>query len=207
MSLIVVSTRQHRLVIFLGLAFALSWWAWPLYVLDLSPTPFFACGPLVAALVVIAMTEGWSGYRTLGARMIHWLVGWRWWVVGLGIPLAVLVVAALANIAIWDAPTPVLADLAWPTLALVFAVRFINPLDGPLGEEPGWRGYALPQLQTGRAPLGAAFILGLLVALWHVPLVMTGQLAETQHPNGQLPQLPLSARYRAARSAVWDCSS
>lgn len=115
--------------------------------------------------------------------------------------------AALANIAIWDAPTPVLADLAWPTLALVFAVRFINPLDGPLGEEPGWRGYALPQLQTGRAPLGAAFILGLLVALWHVPLVMTGQLAETQHPNGQLPQLPLSARYRAARSAVWDCSS
>jgi hypothetical protein len=88
MSLIVVSTRQHRLVIFLGLAFALSWWAWPLYVLDLSPTPFFACGPLVAALVVIAMTEGWSGYRTLGARMIHWLVGWRWWIVGLGIPLA-----------------------------------------------------------------------------------------------------------------------
>jgi small neutral amino acid transporter SnatA (MarC family) len=60
MSSIVVWTRQHRLVIFLGLAFALSWWAWPLYVLDLFPTPFFACGPLVAALVVIGMTEGWS---------------------------------------------------------------------------------------------------------------------------------------------------
>lgn len=67
--------------------------------------------------------------------------------------------------------------MAWPTLALVFAVRFVNPLDGPPGEEPGWRGYALPQLQTGRAPLGAALIFGLFVALWHLPLVMTGQLA------------------------------
>jgi uncharacterized protein len=102
------------------------------------------------------MTEGWSGYRSLGARMIHWQVGWRWWIVALGMPLAVLVVAALANIAIWGTPAPVLADMAWPTLVLVFAVRFVNPLDGPLGEEPGWRGYALPQLQTGRPPIGCS---------------------------------------------------
>jgi hypothetical protein len=63
-------TRQHRVVAFFGAAFVLSWWAWPLYALDLSPAPFFACGPLIAALVVIGVTEGWSGYRTLGARMI-----------------------------------------------------------------------------------------------------------------------------------------
>jgi uncharacterized protein len=154
-----VWARQHCLVVFLGLAFALSWWVWPLYALSLSPTPFFACGPLVAALVVIGITEGWSGYRMLGARMIHWKVGWQWWIVALGTPLAVLAVAAIANVAIWGAPIPVLADRAWPNLALVFAVRFVNPLDGPLGEEPGWRGYALPLLQAGRAPLGAALIL------------------------------------------------
>jgi membrane protease YdiL (CAAX protease family) len=69
--------------------------------------------------------------------------------------------------------------MAWPTLALVFAVRFVNPLDGPLGEEPGWRGYALPQLQTGRAPLGAALILGLFVALWHLPLETILRLGHT----------------------------
>jgi membrane protease YdiL (CAAX protease family) len=172
-----VWARQHRLVVFLGLAFALSWWVWPLYALSLSPTPFFACGPLVAALVVIGITEGWSGYRMLGARMIHWKVGWQWWIVALGTPLTVLAVAAIANVAIWGAPIPVLADRAWPNLALVFAVRFVNPLDGPLGEEPGWRGYALPLLQAGRAPLGAALILGLFVAMWHMPLVVTGQLA------------------------------
>jgi len=49
--------------------------------------------------------------------------------------------------------------------------RLINPLDGPLGEEPGWRGFALPRLQDGRSPLHASLILGLLVAGWHLPLV------------------------------------
>jgi len=186
-------TRQHRVVAFFGAAFVLSWWAWPLYALDLSPAPFFACGPLIAALVVIGVAEGWSGYRTLGARMIRWRVGWRWWIVALGTPVAVLLVATLANVAIWGAPAPILADMAWPSLALIFAVRFVNPLDGPLGEEPGWRGYALPQLQTDRAPLGAAVILGLFVAVWHLPLVMTGQL----------PAIALVATFAITIVYVW----
>jgi len=65
--------------------------------------------------------------------------------------LAVLVVAVSADVVIWGASAPVLAEMAWPTLALVFAVRFVNPLDGPLGEEPGWCGYALPQLWSSSA--------------------------------------------------------
>jgi membrane protease YdiL (CAAX protease family) len=170
-------TRQHRLVAFFGLAFALSWWAWPAWSLDLSPTPFFPCGPLLAALIVIGVAEGGPGYRRLGARMIHWRVGWQWWLVAIGTPLAVLAVAVLANVAIWGAPAPVLAGMAWSSLALVFAVRFINPLDGPLGEEPGWRGYAVPRLQTARSPLAAGLVLAPLVALWHLPLVVAGQLA------------------------------
>jgi membrane protease YdiL (CAAX protease family) len=59
---------------------------------------------------------------------------------------------------------------------LVAAIRFVNPLDGPLGEEPGWRGYAVPQLQTRRSPLVSAAVLAVFAALWHLPLVVTGQL-------------------------------
>jgi hypothetical protein len=47
-------------------------------------------------------------------------------------------------------------------------------MDGPFGEEPGWRGYAVPRLQATRSPLAAALILGVLVAGWHVPLVLIG---------------------------------
>ncbi len=177
MSSIAAWTRRHRLVAFFGLAFAVSWWVWPFHALGLAPTPFFACGPLVAALAVIGVTEGRPGYRALGARMLRWRVGWFWWVVALGTPLAVLAVATVANVAVWGAPAPVLGGIGWSALVAALALRVVNPLDGPLGEEPGWRGYAVPHLQVDRTPLAAGLVLAPLVALWHLPLVVAGQLA------------------------------
>jgi membrane protease YdiL (CAAX protease family) len=56
-------------------------------------------------------------------------------------------------------------------------IRLINPLDGPMGEEPGWRGYALPRLFSAMSPLPAAAVLGLIVAAWHLPLVLMGMLS------------------------------
>src|SRR5437763_16435921 len=53
---------------------------------------------------------------------------------------------------------------------MVFAVRLVNPLDGPLGEEPAWRGYALPRLQVRRSPLRSTVILCVIVTGWHLPL-------------------------------------
>jgi membrane protease YdiL (CAAX protease family) len=177
MSRVLGWTRRHRLVVFFVLTFVFSWWPWPFAAMGLAPTTFFACGPLLAALVVIGVAEGAQGYRALGARMVRWRVGWRWWVVAVGTPLAVLAVAAVANITIWDAPSPAWAEVPWSGLLLALALRFVNPLDGPLGEEPGWRGYALPLLQTDRSPLAAGLVLAPIVALWHLPLVVAGQLA------------------------------
>lgn len=182
MSGIVRWTGQHRLLAFFVLTYAVSWWAWPFYVAGVSPTPFFACGPLVAALVVIGLTEGRPGYRALGARLVRWRVGWLWWAVAIGTPLAVLALATTANVAIWGAPAPTSAGLVWSELALIAAIRFVNPLDGPLGEEPGWRGYAVGQLEARRSPLAAATLLGLLVAGWHLPLVTSGMLAPVGLP-------------------------
>ena len=54
----------------------------------------------------------------------------------------------------------------------MFAIRLINPTDGPMGEEPGWRGFAQPRLQADRPPLNATALLALLVAVWHLPLVL-----------------------------------
>lgn len=176
MSAIVRWTRQHRLTAFFVLTFVLSWWSWPFYVVDLAPVPFFPCGPLLSALIVIGVTEGRSGYRDLLSRLTRWRVGWHWWVVALGTPLAVLAVATLANVTIWGADAPDLAAMAWADIGLVFAFRFIDPLDGPFGEEPGWRAYALPRLQQLWTPLRAACTLGVVVALWHLPLVTSGML-------------------------------
>ena len=55
----------------------------------------------------------------------------------------------------------------------------IIPGFGGAWEEPGWRGYAVPRLQSGRTALRAALILGLLIAGWHLPLIMVGQVSWT----------------------------
>jgi membrane protease YdiL (CAAX protease family) len=176
MSAIAAWTRQHRLIAFFVLAFVLSWWSWPFYAVGLAPVPFFPCGPLVSALIIIGVTEGRSGYRDLLSRLTRWRVGW-WWVVALGTPLAVLAVSALANVTVWGADAPDLANLAWADIGLVFAFRFVDPLDGPFGEEPGWRAYALPRMQQLWSPLRTGCTLGVIVALWHLPLVTSGMLA------------------------------
>jgi hypothetical protein len=169
--------KRHPLITFFVLMFALSWWTWPLYVAGLSPSALIP-GQLLAALIVISLTRGRAGLRELGSRMIRWRVRWYWYVVAIGLPLAVLLVAVALNVALGAGPPSLAGVGPLSALLVVYAVRLISPLDGPMGEEPGWRGFALPVLQgAGRSPLLATLILAPVVALWHVPLVVTGQFS------------------------------
>jgi membrane protease YdiL (CAAX protease family) len=160
--------RRYPLITFFVLTYALTWGFLPLGI-------FGATGPLIAALIVIPITQGLSGLRELGSRMIRWRVRWYWYALAIGLPLAVFLVDVALNIAL-GAPAPSLAQLSpWYAVIVVFAARLINPLDGPMGEEPGWRGFAQPRLQADRSPLLATLILALLVAIWHAPLVLLPQ--------------------------------
>ena len=104
--------------------------------------------------------------------MIRWRVGWIWYALAIGLPLAVFLLTVGLNVAL-GAGAPSLAQFSpWYVVIVVFAVRLIDPLDGPLGEEPGWRGFALPRLHTDRSSLLATLILALLVAVWHAPLLL-----------------------------------
>ena len=164
------AVRRHPLVAFFVITYVLSWAFLPIRELGFLPA-----GPLIAALIVIPLTQGLSGLRELGLRVIRWRVGWRWYAVAIGLPLAVAVVSVALSAGLgasWSlGKLPPLS-----TLIVVFAVRLINPIDGALGEEPGWRGFALPTLQTSRSPLVATIILGVLVTVWHVPLLFIHQL-------------------------------
>jgi membrane protease YdiL (CAAX protease family) len=168
--------KRHRLAAFFVLAVIISWSSWPVYAAGLLPRfEFLAIGPLAAALTIIGLTEGVSGFRAWGRRLVRWRVGWFWYAVALLLPALLVLLTGFVNMAL-GASAPGLVDVTWSGLLMVFAVRLVNPMDGPLGEEPGFRGYAVPLLQTGRPPLLSAAILGAVVALWHVPLVVYGQL-------------------------------
>ena len=169
--------QHHRLSAFFVLAYAISWSSWPLYALGLMPQmEFVPCGPLVAAVFVTGLAWGRNGFKAWGRRLIRWRVGWAWYAVAILLPPLMALVTGFANIAL-GAPASGTAEVTWSGLLTVFAMRLVDPLDGPLGEEPGFRGHALPLLQAGRTPLRAAAILGILVSGWHLPLVVFGQLS------------------------------
>jgi uncharacterized protein len=176
MSRITALVKRHRLVTFFVLAYALSWWAWPLYALGVFPNPVASFGPFLAAIVVLALTEGKAGIVGLFRRMVRWRVAPGWYAVALLLPAVLTAVATMLNVMLGaQAPSP--AQLgAWPGILSTFAIVLLVPGVGGAWEEPGWRGYAVPRLQQGRSALVASLILGVLIAGWHLPLILVGQV-------------------------------
>jgi membrane protease YdiL (CAAX protease family) len=169
--------KRRPLITFFVLALALSWWGWILYAIDLSPTPIASFGPFLAALVVLAVTRGKTGVVGLLSRMVRWRVGFRWYAVALLLPGGVALVATLSNVFLLGAQAPSSAELGgWSNLFTLFPILLLIPGMGGAWEEPGWRGFALPNLQVGRSALVASLILGVMWAFWHLPLLMTGQM-------------------------------
>ena len=171
--------RRHPLIWFAVLSIVLSWWAWPLYGLGLLPIPVAPFGPFLAALTVLAVTEGKSGVVGLFRRMGRWRVNVVWYLIALSTPVVLSAVAVLINIALGAQADLSLVNIDALDVLSTFAMVLLIPGFAGAWEEPGWRGYAVPRLQSGRSALRAALILGLMVAGWHLPLIIAGQISWT----------------------------
>ena len=84
--------HRHPIITFFVLSYALAWMLVPF-------GSFGAYGPLVAALVVVPVTQGWAGLKALGLRMVRWRVRWYWYGLALGVPLAVHLAVVGLNVA------------------------------------------------------------------------------------------------------------
>ena len=165
--------RRHRLSTFVLLTFGLTWVSWGIVAVDLQTgrssfvTPLILLGgfgPFLAAIVVAAA----------GGDIHSWLGN----LVDVGAPLAVWVAAVLLPIVLY-----VVALLVFVVFgggfdragvlpaAAVPAIAFATLIRGGL-EEPGWRGLALPVLQRRIGALQASLVIGVVWALWHVPLFL-----------------------------------
>ena len=176
MSRMLALVKRHRLTTFFILAYALSWWAWILYALGAFPTPIASFGPFLAAVVVLAVTEGKAGLLGLLRRMVRWRVAPGWYAVALLLPVVLAASATALNVLLGAQPPSAVQLGAWTGIFSTFAIVLLIPGFGGAWEEPGWRGYALPRLQSSRSALVASLILAALIAGWHLPLMVAGQV-------------------------------
>jgi uncharacterized protein len=131
----------------------------------------FLVGGFVPSLLAIFLTwkkEGVSGLRLLGQRIIQFKLGWRWY----GYTFLIVLAGTVGQLTI----NKLLGNNFNGILFLAQLGSFLPLLIlGPLSEEIGWRGYALGRLQARWNALTSSLIIGLVWALWHLPLfVMVG---------------------------------
>jgi membrane protease YdiL (CAAX protease family) len=144
------------------------WWAIALYIV----------GGFVPSLLGIFLTlkkEGVSGLRKLGQHIIQFRFSWRWYM----FTFLIVIAGTAGQLTI----NRILGNTFNGTLFLTQLGSFLPLLIlGPLSEEIGWRGYALPRLQTRWNALTSSLIVGLVWALWHLPLFM--MVGTLQHELG-----------------------
>jgi uncharacterized protein len=160
--------RRRELVSFFVLTYLIAWSTLPFGT-------FGAYAPLISAIIVVLIAEGLPGLARLGRRIIRWRVNWIWYAAAIGLPLLVHAVGIGLNMAAGAPPPSGDQFQPWYAVLMLFGIRMINFTDGPLGEEPAWRGFAQPRLQSTWSPLASAALLGVLITVWHLPLVFMPQ--------------------------------
>jgi membrane protease YdiL (CAAX protease family) len=166
---------RHPLVVFFLLAFVLTWVVWVPRALGVPvglTGQLWTWIPAVAAVLAAALTGGRAAVRRLLAALVRWRVGWWWYALVILGPAAFAAIVAGAYALLggsWATGFPAAAS-GLGSLAVFLVVLTLT--DG-VGEELGWRGFALPRLLERYSALIASVVLGLLWGLWHLPLVFT----------------------------------
>jgi membrane protease YdiL (CAAX protease family) len=170
----------RSLLKFFLLAYAVSWTCWLVAVeishATQSPAPSLgflrstlllagAFGPALAALLMTSRADGRRGLYVLLARMFRGRVALRWYLFAILYMPAIKLAVAL---------THRLASGVWPRLGhegpILISIAILLALPLQSGEELGWRGYALPRLAPRFGWPFASVLLGVVWAVWHLPL-------------------------------------
>ena len=191
---------RHALLLYFLLAYAISWAIEIPVALSIqgvisAQVPpalyyFASFGPFIAALVVTITADGSSGVRRLFSGLAKWRVGIGYAIFAILAPPILFAIAVVVSR---------LLQGAWPDLSLLGDIDYL-PRPGilgvlglwlltfGLGEETGWRGFALPRLQAGRSAFSAALLIGVLHTFWHLPAFF---FRDTYTAMGLLLGLPM----------------
>jgi membrane protease YdiL (CAAX protease family) len=163
---------------FFALAYGISWSIWALALLHafggtrvpaVQVLPYAgAFGPCIAAMAC-AGVEGRAAVGRLFRGILAVRQNWIWYVVTLFLmPSCMALAKMLTGRPPMDPGTP---PVPMQPVVLVMVFASILLVAG-VGEETGWRGYALPAILARFRPLGGSVVLGCVWAVWHAPLFL-----------------------------------
>ena len=158
------------------LTFAISWSLWlPQALYSQGDTnmqiPLWGLGsfgPTIAGIIILYLLSGTGGLKELWSRLRDWESPVKWYGFILFFPAAMIMVAFLLNHILGRSILALILMESLPMIIPTFLLALF--LGGPLNEELGWRGFLLPRLLTTKEPFTASMILGVIWALWHIPL-------------------------------------
>ena len=191
--------KQHPLVAFFVLAYLGSWIGWSPWWLSATGVgllpyelPFTAvaginqvglfAGPFAAALLVTRIVGGKQGLKKFTDRILQW----RAHPLLYGFVLLIVPASVGLGYIFTDGSGAALGGAAILSLITTYAVYILG---GPLQEEPGWRGFALPRMQAKMHPLIAALLLGVIHCFWHLPLFLTSEWDTPRRTCGSLRRI------------------
>jgi membrane protease YdiL (CAAX protease family) len=195
-----VTARAERrplieLLAFFAVAFALTWTICCAYIfapkaatavlgtMKTGSAIFFVAvyAPSLTSLALTAVLAGRIGLLRLGAAVLRVAGRWPWVVASLiGYPAIWLIVAVVQALLAGRPLSAVPWNHWYGALPMVILSGFVFHDAGPLGEELGWRGYALPRLLSLTGPRRAAVILGAVWAIWHLPAFYLSGLSQSK---------------------------
>ena len=179
---------NHPIISFFTLAYAISWLAFSPAILGYEGSfgqLFFMIaqfGPALAALIVILLSN--ASVKDWVRSIVRWRVAPRWYAIAIGLPILFVVVESIVFGLLGNPLDP--SRIPGALVGFVPSLVFLTLIAG-LGEEPGWRGFALPRLEVRYVPVVATLVLGLAWAFWHLPLVSV----DPRFPHGYTTLAPL----------------
>ena len=162
---------RHQLVSFFVLTYIITYAIAlvSLYAVEVPANSFFyyvmIFGPTISALVVSGIAGGWQGIKKLLSGFTRWKFKFGWVIAVLSLTLVPLIIVLIYGLLGNEAP-----GIASGTTASFMLLNLLYTLiNGPLAEETGWRGFALPRLQRRFGALVSSLILGVVWSFWHLP--------------------------------------
>ena len=168
----------RKLAIFTLATYAFSWACWLPIIDSLESSPFAgslttialfflgAYGPTLVGIAMACIFDGRGGARNLFRSVVSLRIGMRWILVAILTGPLIYAGSVAAHVLLGGDVGAINYGLL-PWLPIVFIVPIVF---GPLAEEFGWRGFALPLLDHRNKAIASSILIGFIWAFWHAPL-------------------------------------